>query len=224
MRALLVALLMAASLSCASEPRASTSYFLYVKDDGRTWCGYTDMTEFSAATKESAPTESARVTFASNDLVEITYQATPESGDWIVVDKYTPSKDQVVLRRATLLSQRRLQIIQETTIVGGAVAPFRVLSTSTLDGKPTTATDLDMPDVAVRQKLSSFPFMALVKEMRDRSSSKVCRRLQRVHRIVDRPLRRVEQLNVWRSPKHNAGILCAAFGRNPSRRTRCRAA
>jgi hypothetical protein len=178
MRLVRFALLIAASLSCASEPNASKSYFLYVEDDGRTWCGFSNQTDFAAAVKDSTPTESAQVTYASDGLVEVMYQATPESGDWIVVDKYTQTKGQVLLRRATLLTQRGLWVIQKTTIVGGSVAPFRVLSISTLTGKPTTASDLDLPEVVVREKLSSFPFMALVKDMRDQSASKVCRRLQ----------------------------------------------
>ena len=135
------------------------------------------MSDFSSATQGLAPTESARVTYASKELVEVTYQATPESGDWIVVDRYTPSKTQTLLRRATLLSQRRLEVIQETTIVGSTVAQFRIVSLSTLDGEQTTASDLDLPEVTVRAKLPSFPFMDLVKEMQDQSITQICRRL-----------------------------------------------
>lgn len=177
MRSTVAFLLMASFFTSACASGESTSYFLLVKDDGRTWCAYSSKEQFDSDIGDSAPTESARVTYNSDGLEEITYQATPESGDWIVVDKYTMSVDRTVLRRAIILAQRRLQVIQETTISGDAIAPFHIVSTTTLDGKESTASNVELPDVEVKVNLSQFPFMALVKEMRNQSVSKLCRLL-----------------------------------------------
>ena len=77
---------------------ASTTYWLLLKQDGHTWCGYADMAEFTSDVKNRTPTESARATYASDKLIEVTYQVAPESGDWVVVDKYTPANDQLIGR------------------------------------------------------------------------------------------------------------------------------
>ena len=98
---------------------ASLSYWLLLRDNGRTWCGYTNQDEFKSDVKELGPTDTVRVTFSADTLTEVTYQIEPESGDWVVVDKYTPIKDDLALRRANLLTQPNLEVIQETFIHGG---------------------------------------------------------------------------------------------------------
>jgi hypothetical protein len=55
----------------------------------------------------------------SGKLTEVTDQVEPESGDWIVIDKYTPSNNEVHLRRANLLTQENLEVIQSAVIRAG---------------------------------------------------------------------------------------------------------
>ena len=155
---------------------ASTTYWLLLKQDGHTWCGYADMAEFTSDVKNRTPTESARATYASDKLIEVTYQVAPESGDWVVVDKYTPANDQLILRRANSLAQDNLRIIEETSIHGGRVEPFHILSTTTLDGtKAEAPSNIDLPSVSVITDLSKTAFLTVVAEMRRQSISKLCR-------------------------------------------------
>ena len=131
------------------------SYRLLMKDDGHTWCGYADSTEFEADVKKRNPTESARVTFSSDKLIEVTHQLSAESGDWVVLDEYTPSNDRLFLRRTNLLVQPPgFQIIEETSIHGGRVEAFHVVSTTTPDGKTVDASNADIPAVSVVTNLS----------------------------------------------------------------------
>jgi hypothetical protein len=69
----------------------SQSYAALARDDGRTWCAYTDPSEFESEVTKLMPAESARVAYNATQLVELTYQVQPESDDWIVVDLYTPT-------------------------------------------------------------------------------------------------------------------------------------
>jgi hypothetical protein len=172
-----VAALVLTALSFGAPAQvASTTYWLLLKQDGHTWCGYTDMAEFTSNVKNRTPTESARATYASDKLIEVTYQVGSESGDWVVVDKYTPASDQLILRRANSLAQDNLRIIEETSIRGGRVEPFHVLSTTTLDGtKAEAPSSIDLPSVSVITDLSKTPFLAVVAEMRRQSISKLCR-------------------------------------------------
>ncbi len=154
---------------------ASTSYWLLLKDDGHTWCGYTNMTEFTSDVSKLKPTESARLTYSSDKLTEITYQVEPESGDWVVVDKYTPSNDELILRRANLLAQDNLQVIEEATIHGGKVGSFGIVSTTTLDGKKVETSNVDLPPVPVKASLSGMPFFDVADAMRKQSMPKLCK-------------------------------------------------
>jgi hypothetical protein len=172
-------LLTTTSLTYASDQSVEISYFLFVKDDGQTWCGYSDKNDFSSAIQDLVPTESARVTYNSMELTEVTYQATPESGDWIITDKYTPDNNKILFKRVTLLSQSRLQVIQESTIDENTIAPPRTISISMLDGKNVDASNVDLPEMKVMANLSDFSFMKLVKEMRDKSIAKLCEYLPR---------------------------------------------
>jgi hypothetical protein len=165
-------------LSCTSVAQVpSMSYWLLLKQDGHTWCGYTNMDEFTSdvGKMRPKPEESATVTYASDKLIEAIDQVEPQSGDWVVIDKYTPAKDQLILRRTNLLTQDSLQIIEETSIRGGRVEPFRVLSTGKLDGEKADASNVDLPPVPVKIDLSGTPFLAVVAEMRKQSISKLCK-------------------------------------------------
>lgn len=158
-------------LGFQSPPR---SYWLLAKEDGRTWCGYEQEALFKRAADSLKPTESARVTFRSDSLTEVTHQVESESGDWIVIDKYTPSDSGILLRRASLLTQRKLQVIQDAAIRHGKAEPFRVVRTLTLDGKVTAASGVDLPSVTVQTDLESMAFMPVVDKMRTRSVGALC--------------------------------------------------
>lgn len=178
MRLVAAVLVFAAVSSSASAQASSKSYWLLSRDSGHTWCGYSDMTDFKSEADKLKPTESAIVTYSSGKLTELTYQVEPESGDWIVVDKYTPSDNKVFLRRANLLTQENLQVIQSAVIRDGNAEPLRVVSVTTLEGKKTKASNVDFPNVPVRTTLARISFMAVVAEMRSQSISKVCRKLE----------------------------------------------
>ena len=166
-----------AACSNAQTVSVSESYSLLLKDDRQTWCAYSDEANFQAEVTNLKPIESARITYTADLLVELTYQVEAESGDWIVVDKYTPTDVGSVLRRANLLAQDNLQVIQEGVISGGIVGPFRVVSVSTLDGQKAELTNVDFPEVAVKTDLSATPFIQIVSEMRDRSLGKLCKKI-----------------------------------------------
>jgi hypothetical protein len=177
MKFLAAVLVLAAVFSSASAQTGSKSYWLLSSDGGHIWCGYSDTTEFRLEADKMKPTYSARVTFSSDKLTELTYQVEPESGDWVVVDKYTPSGDEVLLRRANRLTQENLEVIQSAVIRGGKAEPLRVVSITTLDGgKAEGARSIDFPDVPVKTSLTRIRFLTVVAEMQSRSISKVCKK------------------------------------------------
>lgn len=170
----------AVSLSASAQGSPKSYWLLLTPRAGHVWCGFSDTTAFEAEASKLMPTESARVTYSSGKLTEVTDQVEPESGDWIVIDKYTPSNNEVHLRRANLLTQENLEVIQSAVIRAGKVGPFRVVGVTTLEGKKATISSMDFyfPDVPVRTSMARIPFMAIVTEMRSRSISKVCKDLE----------------------------------------------
>lgn len=148
---------------------------MLLQSDGRTWCAYSDNAEFESDATTERPIESARVTYLANKLVEVTHQIEAESGDWIVVDKYTVRKSDIVIRRANLMAQENLQIIEEASIQAKQTKPFQVLNVTTLDGKKAQLPpNIDLPSVPVETSLSTLPFVRVVAEMRSRSTGKLC--------------------------------------------------
>lgn len=159
----------------AAKP-VSQEYWLFLNADGRTWCGYDDADAFKSAVAGITPSESAKVTYASGSLAEVTYQVEPASADWIVIDQYTPSTDSTILRRTNLLAQQGLEIIQELTIRAGKVEPFRLLSVTKLTGQKAEAPrTTNFPSLPIRTNLAQMPFMAVVDQMRTESIGKLCR-------------------------------------------------
>jgi len=150
----------------------SCTYWFASGPERSAWCGYSSEEAFKADADSQKPTESARVVFSSGKVKEITYQVQPESGDWIVIDKYTSTPDGMILKRANLLAQENLQIIQQSIITGSSVSPFKTESITTLDGKKAKVDKVDYPEVPVRATPSKFPFMGLVKQLRH--TAKVC--------------------------------------------------
>lgn len=153
-------------------------YSVLLREDGQTWCAYKSPSDFQAEVEKVKPTDSARVTFAAGKLVELTYQIEAESGDWIVVDKYTPKDDGAVLRRANLLAQENRQVIQETAIRGGKADPFHVVSVSTLDGKKAELSPTaNLPEVPVGTNLTAIPPVQIVVQLRSQSIGKLCKKV-----------------------------------------------
>jgi len=163
------------SVACSAAQPASESFNLLLKGDGHTWCAYKDPADFKADAASLKPTDSARITYQAGTLAELTYQVEAESGDWIVIDKYTPSNGDILLRRANLMAQQNLQIIQETTVHDGKAGPFRVVSVTTLDGKKAELSNVDFPGVPVKTDLLSQPFVQVVADMRTRTLTKLCK-------------------------------------------------
>lgn len=174
---LLATIFLAVAADRAAAQTPPESYSLFVKDDGRTWCAYKDAAEFTSEVVRLKPTESAAITYSSDKLVELTYQVEAESGDWIVIDKYTASNGEVHLRRANLLTQQNLQIIQETVIHGSHADPFHLVRVTTLDGQKAQLSTTDFPTVPVRTNLPAIAFVKMVAEMRSLSIGKLCKRL-----------------------------------------------
>ena len=175
----MASVLILAALSCGvSAQAASQSYWLLAKDEGGTWCGYRDSTAFKSDADSLQPLESARITYSSDTLTELTYQVAAESGDWIVSDTYTPSDTAILLRRANHWAQSNLQVVEDATIRHGKTAPFRIVSATTLEGKKAEAADtadIDLPGVPIWTSLSAIPFMTVVAEMRNRSIATLCK-------------------------------------------------
>jgi hypothetical protein len=170
-------LLLEATFACALPNLAlsqvsSGTYWFASGPERSSWCGYANEVAFKADVESQKPTESARVVFSSGKIKEVTYQVQPESGDWVVIDKYTSTISGMALKRANLLAQENLQIIQQSTITGSNASSFRTESITTLDGKKAKASKVDYPEVPVRTNPSKFPFMGLVKQLGH--TAKVC--------------------------------------------------
>lgn len=174
----LVAMSMMGLVACSNAQTAPVleSYSAFSKDEGRIWCAYRSAAESQAEVARHRSTESARVTYSANMLLEFTYQIEAESGDWVVVDKYTLTNGGAVLRRANLLAQENLQVIQETFIHGDEVDPFHVVSVSTLDGKMADLPpNTDFPEISVGTNILAIHFIQIVGEMRSRSLERLCK-------------------------------------------------
>ena len=183
MRFAVLFLVLATVSSAVGARTVSKSYWLLENDSDGSWCGYTKQSEFKKDVVKLQPYETVRVTYSSGQLAEATVQIEPESGDWVTVDQYKSSGNEILLRRATLLAQPQLEVIQATTIRGGKWKPFHIVHVTTLDGKKAKApSDLGdyMPDpsVPVITDLSSTPFMRIVVEMRRRAVDKLCEGLR----------------------------------------------
>jgi hypothetical protein len=167
-----------AACSAAQTVPASESYSVLLMDDGQTWCAYRSPSEFETEAMRVMPTESVRLTYTANRLSELTHQVEAESGDWIVIDRYTLADGGATLRRATLLAQANRQVIQEAVIQGDTNSAFRVVSVSTLDGtRSELPPNVDLPELPVSTDLSVTPFARIVRDMRDLSIGKLCKKM-----------------------------------------------
>jgi len=175
----LIPILLLAGAPSAPAQTASETYWLYMNNDGQTWCGYRDSTEFKAQVEKMspAPQQSGKVTYLAGKLAEVTEQFTPESGDWIVIDEYTPKNGALVVRRSNLLAQAQLRVVQTAVIEKGKVEPFRIESITTSAGEQAELPPhLDFPDVPIAADVSKLPLMSVVDEMRNRRIGRLCKK------------------------------------------------
>lgn len=164
--------------SYAQDDIASESYWALLKDDGQTWCAYANANEFQADAANPTPIESAKVTYSAGKLSEVTHQIEPRSGDWVVIDEYTPLTDGATLKRTNLLMAAKLRVVQQAKILGGRVEPFEIASVHTLPGKPThLPPDVDFPQVSASADPSTLAFVELAGELRGRSLGKLCKKI-----------------------------------------------
>lgn len=175
MRKLISVAIVVGFVACSTAQPASESFAVLLRDDGHTWCAYKNLDEFNVEAAALKPTDSVRITYQANALAELTYQIEAESGDWIVIDKYTPSNGDLHLRRAILLAQEDLQIIQESVIHEGKVGAFRTVGVTTLNGKKAKLSNVDLPAVPAKPDLLLQPFVQVVTDMRSRALAKLCK-------------------------------------------------
>jgi len=177
---IIAAMVLAGASACAVAQPGTESFSALLKDDGHTWCAYKNPAEFKADATTIKPTDSVRVTYEAGTLSELTYQVEAESGDWIVIDKYIRSKGDLLLRRASLLAQENLQIIQEAVIREGHAVTFRTVNVTTLDGKKAELSNvelsnLELPTVPVITNLMTQPSVQTVAELRNLAIGKLCK-------------------------------------------------
>lgn len=168
-------IILVGTTACSAARALPESYSAFLKDDGHTWCAYKDPAEFQSAVETIKPTESARMTYVSSTPAEITYQVEAESADWIVIDRYILVKEEVLLKRANLMAQQNLQVIQETTIHAGQAEAFHIVSVTRLDGTNADLPRVDFPSVPVSTDPLSLPFVPVIAEMRSRDIGKLCK-------------------------------------------------
>ncbi|HEY4370022.1 MAG TPA: hypothetical protein VGN07_22505 [Steroidobacteraceae bacterium] len=161
-------------VSTGGTPAAET-YSAILKDDGRTWCVFKDPIRFKSEAESERPTESVTITYEGATLTEMSYQVSPESGDWIVLDRYSPTKADVRVKRVIILAQANLQIIQEARIRSERTGRFHIVSVTTLDGKKAELGAVDLPSVPVKMNLLSLPPVKLAAELRLHADARPCR-------------------------------------------------
>lgn len=163
------------AMPCALCAQSAThTYWAVLRDYGE-WCAYANEARFRSIVDKSPPLESAKVTYVSDTLREVTYQAQAESGDWMVIDRYTLTDTGTVLRRGNVFVGQQVEVVQEATIRNGRAGPFRVTKVASLQPKQKPDTvDLDYPGVPVVTDLNAAPYMTLVTSVRRGSMNSAC--------------------------------------------------
>lgn len=164
-------------LSAAAADR-DTTVWLLAQNDGSAWCAFSDIAAFNTAVTHQAPRESAHVTYYGDDILELSHQVNPASGDWVVVDHYAYTNGKLTLRRNTVLLLENLEVVQETAIGGGKAAPFKVVSFATLDGQKAPERAVDYPKVPVATSWEVLPFLAISKKLLGGSVPFLCEKLK----------------------------------------------
>lgn len=172
---LIVCTVALAAMPCALAAQSTThTYWAVLRDYGE-WCAYANEARFKSIVGKSPPLESAKVTYVSDTLREVTYQAQAESGDWMVIDRYTLTDTGTVLRRGNVFAEKQVEVVQEATIRNGRAGPFRVTRVASLQSKQKPDTvGLDYPGMPVVTDLNATPYIALVTSVRRGSMNSAC--------------------------------------------------
>lgn len=152
-------------------------YWLLSQNSGKTWCAYSNGDDYKRAVAVQQPAETARVAIFAGEVMELEYQITPASGEWVVMDKYIYTGAKPVLQRTSLLLLEGLEVVQETTIGGATAAPLRVVSIKTLDGEKATRAPRANPDVPVRATWKDFTFLAVARKLESAAAPEICERV-----------------------------------------------
>jgi hypothetical protein len=162
---------------------AGKVYYLLFSETAHSWCGYTEEDRFKTDVANVSPFETTRISYRNGDMVEFTYQLSAESGDWVVVDTYTPRAADLAVKRANLLSQQQVTIIQEGFVKGGRIGNLRDVETTSFDGKSLALEKkirdgMDLPRVPVLTDLTKTLQVTLVSEMQRRATDFLCERVR----------------------------------------------
>ncbi|MES1201467.1 MAG: hypothetical protein ABUS57_08450 [Pseudomonadota bacterium] len=175
MKRLALAILTSAILApCAHAQPSSQTYYAFLRDDGRTWCAFKDPAQLHSAA--TSFTDAVSVTYASDRLDEVVYRVEPESGDWLVIDRYTPANGGWMLRRTSaILESTGRRVTQEANVRESGPTPLRVVNVTTLDGDhPADLSGIDIPEVPILTRPSEGAFVQVIGHMRSRNLSTLC--------------------------------------------------
>lgn len=161
------------SSSGLSQASPKVSWFLY--DEGKkAWCGYTNEALFQDKADKLKPLESARVTLVSGVPSEITYQVQPESGDWVMADKYIFSLRRIDLKRVTIYAQNGVQVSQHSIIRNGAATKLQLISVKNVDGSTADISGVDVPSIYIKTGVGQFRFLPIAQTLAKRPAAMLC--------------------------------------------------
>jgi hypothetical protein len=178
MNCLKIAIALILMSSTAIAQPLTKAYFFMFDENKNSWCGYTNEVKFQELSGKIQPLESARILYKAEVISEITYQVQPESGDWIVIDKYTLSQSGTNLRRAIVFAQSGALVIKEGQIAKGGRNHLSLISATKSDGSKVNIKNLDFPPMAVQDDLSKFTFMKVAQSMKNRSLQTLCQQVK----------------------------------------------
>lgn len=165
--------------SVASAQGNVIAYGVLLRNGTQTWCGYTGPDQFQAAVIKEKPRESAVVTYSLGRPTQITHQLQAPSGDWTIVDRYTPAGGGFMLQRTDYLSTQNLQVVQSADVAHGVAGPLRIVGVTGAQGQKTAPpANLQLPSVPVITDMKRAPFMLVITAMRHESVPTLCTRVQ----------------------------------------------
>ncbi len=171
-------LALSAFTPCAAQAAdAEKATWLFSQNAGKTWCAYANNEDYRRAVGVQQPAETARVITFAGDVLELEYQITPPTGDWVVMDRYGYSGGKLALRRTTLLLLEGLEVVQETTISGAKAAPLKTISSTNLDGSKDARQPRSAPDVPVRTTFKAFAFLEVARKLEATGGLELCERV-----------------------------------------------
>lgn len=171
--ALLLILLALAPFNAQAAEKEKVTW-LFSQNAGKTWCAYANAEDYKHAVGVQQPPETARVVTFGGDVLELEYQITPATGDWVVMDKYGYTAGKMVLNRTNLLLLEGLEVVQETTITGAKAAPLKVVSSTNIDGSKDARTARSYPDVPVRTSWKAFAFLDVARKLEAAGGPELC--------------------------------------------------